>query len=118
MSAPSIFTQIIDRQIPAKIVFEDGDFIAFHDIHPQAPIHVLVVPKHPYPTLEDVPATDNQFHARLLLTARLVARQLGIEQNYKLMMNVGHQVQMVHHLHLHILGGWPVAAADTQVLQL
>lgn len=106
MLEPSIFTKIINREIPATIVYEDDDFIAFRDIQPKAPVHVLLVPKHPYQTLENVPTKELEFHSKLLLTAREVAKTLGIQENYKLFMNVGHTVQAVHHVHMHILGGW------------
>jgi histidine triad (HIT) family protein len=106
MNEPSIFTKIISREIPAKIRYEDELFIAFDDIHPKAPVHVLLVPKKEYPTLEAFDADDTELHGKLLQTARKVAHTLGIEKNYKLMMNVGLDVQIVHHVHLHILGGW------------
>lgn len=106
MSEQSIFTKIINREIPANIIYEDDLFIAFNDITPKAPVHVLLVTKEPYPTLEDADINDDNLHAKLLQTARKVARTLGIEKNYKLMMNVGRDVQLVHHVHLHILGGW------------
>lgn len=102
----SIFTKIINREIPATIVYEDDTFIAFNDIKPKAPVHVLLVPKHPHETLESVALDDDTFHAQLLQTARKVAAQVGIQDNYKLHMNVGTQVQLVPHIHLHILGGW------------
>lgn len=106
MLEPSIFTKIINREVPATIVYEDDTFIAFRDIQPKAPVHVLLVPKHPYQTLEDVSPQDVEFHAQMLLTAREVTKLLGIRDNYKLFMNVGHKVQEVYHIHLHILGGW------------
>lgn len=102
----SIFTKIISREVPATIRYEDDDFIAFDDIHPHAPVHILVVTKVPYETLEAVSDADERTHARLLLTARFVAKQAGIDSNYRLVMNVGKDVQAVHHLHLHVLGGW------------
>lgn len=102
----SIFTKIINREIPAKIVFEDEEFIAIHDIQPAAPIHILIIPKKEHQTLESINLNDDAFHARLLKTARIVAQQLGISDNYKLMMNVGKKVQAVHHIHLHLMGGW------------
>lgn len=106
MADASIFTKIIRKEIPASIVYEDDDFIAINDIHPKAPVHVLVIPKQEIPTLEDVSADDEHFHAQLLLTGRKVAKILGISDNYKLVMNVGLQMQLVHHIHLHVLGGW------------
>lgn len=109
MSEPSIFTKIINREIPAKIEYEDDQFIAIHDIHPAAPVHILVIPKDQLETLESVPVEDESFHAKLLKVARQVAQKMGISDNYKLMMNVGKQVQAVHHIHLHLLGGWDKA---------
>ncbi len=102
----SIFTQIINREIPSTIEYEDQEFIVIRDISPKAPIHVLVIPKKEIATLEDIELEDTGFHSRLLLTARKVAKKLGIEQNYKLVMNVGLKMQVVHHIHLHLLGGW------------
>lgn len=102
----SIFTKIINREVPAKIEYEDDQFIAIHDVHPAAPIHILIIPKEPLKTLENVSLEDDTFHANLLKTARKVAKDLGIDDNYKLMMNVGARVQAVHHIHLHLLGGW------------
>jgi histidine triad (HIT) family protein len=106
MNTDSIFTKIIKRELPATIVYEDDEFIAFNDIHPHAPIHVLLVPKKPYATLEEVNAEDADFHAKILQTARKVATLLGTADNYRLVMNVGEGVQAVPHVHLHILGGW------------
>jgi len=102
----SIFTQIIERKIPATIQYEDENFIAFNDIHPRAPIHVLIVPKQPYESLEKISLDDDQFHAQLLVTIRKVAQRLNITENYKIFMNVGKRVQDVQHLHVHLLGGW------------
>lgn len=102
----SIFTKIINRELPSTIQYEDDEFIAFNDIHPAAPVHVLVVPKKPYETLEKVDPSDSAFHAKLLFTARKVAQKMGIADNYKLVMNVGKGVQVVHHIHLHVMGGW------------
>ncbi len=106
MSEPSIFTKIINREVPATIRYEDEQFIVFDDVHPQAPVHVLVVPKEPYQSLEKVDTTDTDFHNQLLQVTRTVAQALGIADNYKLHMNVGPQVQAVQHLHLHVMGGW------------
>lgn len=102
----SVFTKIINRELPATIHFEDDEFIAIANINPVAPVHFLVIPKKPYQTLEEVKLNDTQFHARLLQVARTVAKQLDIQDSYKLFMNVGPQVQAVHHVHLHVTGGW------------
>lgn len=106
MKEPSIFTKIINREIPSTIQYEDSDFIAINDIHPIAPVHVLLIPKKEWVTLEEIEISNAEFHSKLLQTARRVAKKLGIQANYKLLMNVGEQVQQVYHLHMHILGGW------------
>src|SRR5579859_5235633 len=95
----SIFTKIIKHELPATIRYEDDDFIAFNDIHPQAQVHVLIVTKEPYPSLEAIPLENDKLHAKILQTARKIAKLLGIEKNYKIFMNVGRHVQEVHHLH-------------------
>lgn len=106
MTDSSIFTKIIDREIPATIHYEDDEFIAISDIKPLAPVHVLLITKKPYKTLEEVDVKDEKFHARYLQLAREIAHKLDISENYKIMMNVGEQVQMVQHVHMHIMGGW------------
>lgn len=113
----SVFTQIVHHQIPAKIVYEDDIFIAFEDIHPKAPVHVLIVTKEPYASLEKIAVEDTNLHANILITARKVARKLGIADNYKIAMNVGPGVQAVQHFHLHLMGGWPklTSPADAEV---
>lgn len=110
----SIFTKIINREIPSTIEYEDDEFIVFRDIHPHAPVHVLVVPKHEYKTLEEVAMSDKDFHAKILLVARTVAKKLGIAENYKLMMNVGDQMQLVPHIHMHLMGGWDTSAMEKE----
>lgn len=106
-----IFAQIIDRQIPATIIDEDDDFVVFKDIHPVAPVHVLIVPKIAYQTLEEI-ELDDQIQFRLIKKSRQIAKKLGINQNYKIHLNVGKQVQQVPHLHLHLLGGWDKPALE------
>lgn len=106
MTETSIFTKIINGEIPSKIIYEDDLFIVIHDIKPIAPIHVLIITKQQYESLEHVDVENTAIHAGLLITARKVAKELGIADNYKLMMNVGRKVQFVHHIHLHLLGGW------------
>ncbi|MDR0462663.1 MAG: HIT domain-containing protein [Pseudomonadales bacterium] len=108
----TVFQKIIDREIPAKIVYEDDEFIVFHDVRPKAPIHVLVVPKKQLPTLESV-ELDDDFHTRLLSVARKIAKDLGIGDNYQLHMNVGHGVQQVKQVHLHVKGGWSEKELET-----
>lgn len=101
-----IFCKIVSHELPSTIIYEDKNFIVIKDIKPIAPVHVLVITKKPYTSLEEVELTDSTMHAELLQTARKAAQQLGIADNYKLMMNVGKKVQFVHHIHLHLIGGW------------
>lgn len=108
----SIFTKIINRELPATIRYEDDECIVIDDIHPQAPVHVLLIPKEPFQTLEHVEMSDGHFHKILLQTARRVAKLMGIEKNYRLVLNVGAAVQMVPHIHVHILGGWQKPPTD------
>lgn len=108
----TIFTQIINRQILADIVYEDEECLAFRDIHPQAPVHILVIPKQPIARLVEAGADDQALLGRLLLTANQVAREQGVGDAFRLVVNNGAEAgQSVFHLHLHILGGrsfaWP-----------
>ncbi len=113
----SLFTKIINRELPSTIRYEDDDFIAINDIHPAAPVHVLVIPKHPYETLEQVNLQDTEFHTKLLQTVRRVAKEIGIADNYKILLNVGKQVQQVHHVHVHLMGGWSKTAKTATIDQ-
>jgi histidine triad (HIT) family protein len=108
----TIFQKIIDREIPADIVFEDEWVLAFRDIDPKAPTHVLVIPKRPIARIADATEADTELLGRLLLAAAKVAEQDGLESGYRLVINNGvHGGQAVYHLHLHLLGGrqmtWP-----------
>lgn len=109
----SIFARIIAGEIPANKVYEDEHVVAFHDITPQAPVHVLVVPRKPLVSVAAAGPEDALLLGRLLLAAAEVARTLGLEPNgYRLVTNVGdHGGQSVYHLHVHLLGGrqmgWP-----------
>ena len=108
----TIFSQIINKTIPADIVHEDDLCLAFHDINPQAPIHILVIPKKPIPTLANAEQTDQALLGHLLLTANQIAAQLNISDHFRLVVNNGAKAgQEVFHLHLHILSGrsfsWP-----------
>ncbi len=108
----TIFGKIIRREIPADIVYEDDLCLAFRDINPQAPTHVLVIPKKEIPRLADANAGDQALLGHLLLAANRVARQLGVGDAFRLVVNNGAEVgQSVFHLHLHILSGrrfrWP-----------
>jgi histidine triad (HIT) family protein len=104
----TLFEKIIAREIPADIVHEDELCIAFRDIHPQAPVHVLLVPKKPVVNLADAGAGDQALLGHLMLTAAKIARDLGIGDAFRLNVNNGAAAgQSVFHLHLHILGGRP-----------
>lgn len=108
----TLFEKIIAREIPADIVFETEDAIAFRDIHPQAPTHVLVVPKRVIRGLSAAEVSDQPILGHLLWVASEVARKEGLGQGYRLVINDGSDGgQTVHHLHLHVLGGrrmhWP-----------
>jgi histidine triad (HIT) family protein len=115
---PSVFTKIINRELPATIFYEDDEFIAIDNINHVAPVHFLVIPKKPYATLEEVSVDDVQFHAKILQIARQVAKKLSIEKSYKLFMNIGEQVQVVHHVHLHVTGGWDQSATREELEQV
>jgi histidine triad (HIT) family protein len=105
----TIFQKIADREIPANIVYEDSEVVAFRDAHPQAPVHVLVVPRRSIPRVAEAVATDQALLGHLLLKAAEVARQLGLNQGYRLVINNGPDGgESVPHLHCHILGGRPM----------
>jgi histidine triad (HIT) family protein len=105
----TIFSKIIRREVPADIVYEDDLTIAFRDINPQAPVHILVIPKKPIPQLSDAESEDHALMGHLLLTAKRVAKAIGLDNGYRLVINNGADGgQTVHHLHLHILGGRPM----------
>ena len=108
----TIFQKIIDRQIPADIVYEDELCLAFRDINPQAPVHILLIPKKPIPMLSAVEAEDQALLGHLLITAPKIAKEQGLDNGFRLVVNTGAEGgQTVFHLHLHILGGramqWP-----------
>ena len=109
----TLFEKIIAREIPAEIVYEDDLVIAFNDINPKAPTHVLIIPKKPIPRIAEAEPEDHQVLGHLLLKAREVASELGLrEKGFRLVFNNGHDAgETVPHLHLHILGGremtWP-----------
>jgi histidine triad (HIT) family protein len=111
-SPDTIFGKIIRREIPADIVYEDDLCLAFRDITPQAPIHILVIPKKPIPQIELAESEDHALLGHLLLTVKRVAAEVGLTRGYRVVINNGADGgQTVNHLHLHILGGrqlhWP-----------
>ncbi|MBE9175977.1 histidine triad nucleotide-binding protein [Synechocystis salina LEGE 06155] len=108
MAEDTIFGKIIRREIPAAIVYEDDLCLAFKDVNPQAPVHVLLIPKKPLPQLSAATPADHALLGHLLLKAKEVAADLGIGDRFRLVINNGAEVgQTVFHLHLHILGDRP-----------
>ena len=103
----TIFKKIIDKEIPANIVYEDEEFLAFHDINPAAKIHVLVIPKKEIKNLDDATEEDALLLGKLQITIAKVARKLGIaEDGYRVITNINKNGgQEVYHIHYHILGG-------------
>eukprot|EP01006_Ploeotia_vitrea_P052278 TRINITY_DN67666_c15_g1_i1.p1 TRINITY_DN67666_c15_g1~~TRINITY_DN67666_c15_g1_i1.p1 ORF type:complete len:138 (-),score=19.58 TRINITY_DN67666_c15_g1_i1:314-700(-) len=109
----TIFGKIIRREIPSKIVYEDDKCLAFHDVNPQAPVHVLIVPKKPISGISKVQEGDAELMGHLMVKIPHVANLLGLQEDgYRLVVNDGKNgAQSVYHLHVHILGGrqmgWP-----------
>ncbi len=108
----TIFTKIINREIPAKIVHEDDLCLAFHDVSPQAPVHVLLIPKKPIVSLDELNPEDSALAGHLLMMVPQIAAQLDLADGYRTVINTGEKGgQSVFHLHIHILGGrnltWP-----------
>lgn len=99
-----LFCKIVAGEIPSDKVYEDDDFVAFRDIHPKAPTHVLVVPKEHHATFDDV--DDPFLYGMLMECVRRVAGELGLDAGYRIVINVGEGGgQEIYHLHVHILGG-------------
>lgn len=109
----TIFGKIIRREIPADIVYEDDEILAFKDIAPQAPIHILIIPKKEIPTANDIQEADAPLIGKLFIVAKKLAKEYGIDESgYRLVINCNKDAgQAVFHLHLHLLGGrkftWP-----------
>ena len=107
----TIFSKIIAKEIPARIAFEDSQYIVIHDIQPAAPVHLLVIPKKPIPTLNDLSSADAELVGGMFLTAQKLMKELG-HPDYRTVFNCGAGAQQsVFHLHLHVLAGrsftWP-----------
>ncbi len=107
---PTLFERIVSRELPADIVYQDDQVTAFRDIHPRAPVHILIVPNKVIPTANDIANDDAALIGRLFIVARDLARQQGIaEDGYRLIINCNrHGGQEVYHLHLHLIGGAPL----------
>ena len=108
-----LFLKIINREIPAEIVYETDEVLAFRDINPQAPVHILIIPKERIATIDDLEPKHAELVGNLVLTATEIAREQGLsEDGYRLVLNCKQAGgQMVYHIHLHLLGGrqmrWP-----------
>jgi histidine triad (HIT) family protein len=112
MMSDNLFQKIIDRKIPADIVYEDDRSLAFRDINPQAPVHVLIIPKKVIATHDAVTEADRELLGHLHVVAAKLAAQLGLKDGYRLVVNCRERAgQTVPHLHMHLLGGrelhWP-----------
>jgi histidine triad (HIT) family protein len=112
MSEKTLFQKIADREIPADIVFEDELCIAFRDINPMAPTHILIVPLKPIPSLDHLEAADAAVMGHLFVVARQIAASEGLTAGYRTVFNCGDDGgQEIYHIHLHLLGGrkmvWP-----------
>jgi histidine triad (HIT) family protein len=108
----TIFAKIIDREIPADIVYEDDRCLAFRDINPQAPTHILVIPRKPIDRIENMTDADETLVGHLVHVASQLAKKEGLSDGFRLVFNNGeHAGQTVFHIHLHLLGGrdmgWP-----------
>ena len=109
MAEKTIFKRIIDREIPADIVYEDDLSLAFRDVNPQAPVHVLIIPKKEISSLADATDDDAPLLGHLLLVARRLAGELGLTGGFRTVINAGPDAgQTVDHLHVHLLGQRPL----------
>lgn len=109
----SIFTKIIKKEIPADIIYEDNDLIAFNDISPQAPVHIIIIPKKQIPTINDIDNNDAELMGKIIIAAKNIAKEKNIDKDgYRLVFNCNENGgQTVFHIHCHLLGGrkfnWP-----------
>jgi histidine triad (HIT) family protein len=108
-----LFCKIVSKDIPAELIFEDFRIVAFNDINPQAPIHILIIPKEHFASLNDIPEEKKDLLGHILLRARQIAQNIGIQENgYRIVLNTARDSgQEVFHIHFHLLGGrrmtWP-----------
>ncbi|XP_067850022.1 uncharacterized HIT-like protein Synpcc7942_1390 isoform X1 [Heptranchias perlo] len=109
---PTLFSKIIDKSIPADILYEDDQCLSFRDINPQGPVHFLVIPKIPIPRISDTTDDDKELLGHLLIVAKNLAKKEGLTDGFRLVINDGKNgAQSVYHLHIHVIGGrqmtWP-----------
>jgi len=111
-----IFCKIVSGEIPADIVWQDDDFLVIKDINPQAPVHLLIIPKKHFEAMHDFTEGDAPLLGKALLVAEQMAKQLGVhEKGYRLVINEGeHGGKLVPHLHIHLLGGKPLGSKISQ----
>ena len=109
MTEKTIFAKIIDREIPADIVHEDDQCLAFRDVSPQAPTHILIIPKEPLDRIENMTEAHAPVLGHMVFVATQLAKKEGLDKGYRLVMNNGEEGgQSVFHIHLHLLGGRPL----------
>lgn len=102
----TLFTKIMDGEIPGDFVHQDDEIVALRDINPAAPVHILVIPRKPIPSLADLQESDVELVGRLMLRVRKIAEQEGLDEGYRVVINTGEAGgQTVPHLHIHLLGG-------------
>jgi len=113
---PTLFTKIINGDIPADIVYQDEQVTAFRDIEPQAPVHILIVPAKEIPTVNDIQPEDEQLIGHMFSVARKIAEQEGVAQDgYRLLINTNeHAGQEIFHVHMHLFGGKPLGPMLTR----
>lgn len=113
MVEETIFSEIIAKKKPAEIIYEDDEVVAFKDINPQAPVHVLIVPRKPIPKLTAADETDEKVLGKMVIVAKKIATDFGLDNDgFRLLLNEGKNGgQTIYHLHFHLLGGrrlmWP-----------
>ena len=109
MDGECIFCKIVDKEGPADIVYEDESVLAFKDINPKAPVHILVIPKKHIGSLLDLEEADEEVIGRIYLVCKRLAGEMGIDKGFRVVVNCGPGAgQSVHHLHFHLLGGRPL----------
>jgi histidine triad (HIT) family protein len=114
MAEKTLFTRIIDGEIPGSFVYQDEHVVAIRDINPAAPVHVLVIPRKPIPSLAQLEEGDLEIAGRILLAIRKIAEQEGLKRGYRVVVNTGEEGgQTVPHLHFHILGGRQLSGHGT-----
>jgi len=114
MAEKTLFSRIIDGEIPGSFVYQDEHVVAIRDISPAAPVHVLVIPRKPIPSLAQLEEGDLEIGGRILLAIRTIAEQEGLARGYRVVVNTGEEGgQTVPHLHFHILGGRQLSGHGT-----